>query len=88
MDISKILDAVDNGLDFLKQIAPLASAFGLPITGVLSIVETITDIVDNIAIRAQEAGEVISSNDQARIAEITAALAKQNDELRAMINAS
>ena len=88
MSLKSILDSVESGIEFIKQFAPAAAAFGLPVGPALEIASSITRIIENIAERADEAGEVISSQNAARIKEITAALAAQNDELRKLIDAS
>ncbi len=88
MSIKSILDKVNDGLDFLEQFVPVATAFGLPVGPALAIAGAIGEVVENIATRAEEAGVVIESDDEAQIAEITARLAAQNDILRKAIDAS
>lgn len=88
MSASSIIDKINQGIDFLEQFAPAAAAFGLPVGPVLAIAGSISDIIGNIAERAEEAGVVLTSQDQAEIKSLTERLAAQNDILRKAIDAS
>lgn len=89
MDFAKILKTLEDGVKFVENLAPLATAIGGPIVGnIVSTVKTVTDIADNIVTRAAEAEHVFRSEDQAEISSLVSRLASINDQLAEAIRNS
>jgi hypothetical protein len=89
MDFSKIIQTIEDGVDVIEKLAPVATAIGGPIVGKLfKTVETVSEIAHNVIDRAAEAGEVFSTDDQAKIQSSIARLAAQNDKLAEAIQNS
>jgi uncharacterized membrane protein YqgA involved in biofilm formation len=82
MKAADIIATIEKGVKFAESIAPIAAVIGGPIVGtVFNTVKAIKDVVGNVVDRANEAGEVFSTDDQAKIQELVRRLAAQNDKL-------
>jgi len=67
-NIQSVLEFADKVTDAVKRFAPVASDFGVPfVEKVANLADTAVDILQNAVTRGNEAKEVLSSNDQARI---------------------
>ncbi len=81
-DFKGILAFADRVTDAVKQFAPIASDFGVPLVEkVASIADTAVDVLQNAVTRGVEAKEVIESDDQARMDAKIAELKAVADEL-------
>lgn len=88
MSIKSIIDAIEDGIATVEKFKGLAATLGIPLGPILEIAKSVTEVASNIADRAAEAGEVLSSDDEARIEELTTRLAAVNDDLAKAIDAS
>lgn len=89
MNFDEMLDVIEKASDFIESLTPIAASIGGPIVGnISSTILTVTDIVHNIAARADEAGHVFAETDQSKINEFINRLALQNDKLAELIRNS
>jgi hypothetical protein len=89
MNFDKLLTAIENAVNFIESLTPIAASIGGPIVGnISSTILTVTDIIHNIVARADEAGHVFAETDQSKINEFVNRLALQNDKLAELIRNS
>jgi hypothetical protein len=91
MDIAKILETIQKGVEFAEQLTPVISmipgAGGL-ITTAVKAVGAVTEVVENIQERVAEGAIVLASNDEAEINGYIDRLAAVNDELMVYVDNS
>ena len=87
---SDLIDAVEKVAEVIDSpaVGELASLGGPEAAAITKTVQTAAGFVSSVAEQAQTAGDVLSSNDLAKIAAAQTAIWAQNDTLAAQIAAS
>lgn len=77
---SNILNALQQGLNFIETAAPVAAALGGPqVAAVANIAGLIAETAGNMVAAAEEGGTVFTSTDKGEIARIISTLQARND---------
>lgn len=90
MKIKNIIEYLRQGIELADKFAPVAAEFvPLPqVQAAAKIVDALADVSRNLLERAEEAGVVATTEDQAAIAEINTTLAVRNDLLAVRVAAT
>lgn len=81
MDIKQILGGLQNGLDLIQKLEPLAALGGPAVSGIANVIAGLAEIGD-IALENINAGVVTAtSTDKDQLAEIRASIQSRNNQL-------
>jgi hypothetical protein len=90
-DFSKILPALEKGVQFVEQIAPTLAEltpYGAVAETAVKAIEAVTETVQNVQQRVEEGSIVAHSNDQAQVRGLAERLHAVNDGLAKQIDES
>ncbi len=91
MDFTKILSALDKGVQFAEEIAPtlaMLTPYGAVAETAIKAIGAVTDTVTNVEARVTEGTIVASSTDQAQVRDLAQRLHDVNDTLAKQVDAS
>lgn len=91
MDLSKILAALEKGVEFAEQFTPIIASltpYGALAATAIKAVGAVTDTVTNLQARIDEGQIVAGSTDQEQVRALAQRLHDINDELARQVDAS
>lgn len=91
MDFTKIISALETGVQFVEEFAPTVAAltpYGGLVDTATKAIEAVTETVENVQARVEEGAIVASSNDQAQVRDLAQRLHDANDVIAKQIDES